>query len=139
MSNYQFEAYTSIKVRSGNDFTFAFGRKIPGYMIYGGYKRKWNKALDVVIPDPPDDWNNEQVIYALIISVLKPKQRGFDDDNFRHGCKPIPDHLKKRGWLKEDTGKWFVCSYEQIKWKEAAKAGYEKPGTYIKIVKPGII
>lgn len=41
------------------------------------------------------------------------RTRLVDYANLVGGAKPIPDALKRLGWIKDDSPRWFLCDYYQ--------------------------
>jgi len=58
----------------------------------------------------------------------------FDEDNLRLGFKPMFDHLKYQGWIKDDSPKWVERHYFQIR-QDAAVLEFPdiEPGIIIKV------
>lgn len=54
------------------------------------------------------------VEYPVRIAIRSYRNRLVDYANLVGGAKPIPDCLKRLGYLKDDSPRWFRCSYEQF-------------------------
>jgi len=119
-----------IHVLSGNTFTNKFNR-----WKYPNYRDSWHKDLTACCPKPdPHKWDKERKLYGAIVRVMEPGKKYFDEPNYSHGCKPIPDWLKIWGWIKDDSPKWWKCDYEQFTALQAKD--YDLiPGTIICIFK----
>ena len=55
------------------------------------------------------------------VSMILTSYRGrvIDYGNLVGGAKPIPDCLKRLGYIKDDSPAWFNCEYKQFKTPKA--------------------
>lgn len=92
------------EVKSGNFFT---GKH---WSVYRKYFNNWQLCMLAFgkshIP------NTDKKCKIVITGFRK---RRLDFDNFVKGCKPIPDILKKWGWLVDDRDEWLDREYKQEK------------------------
>ncbi len=56
----------------------------------------------------------DQVDFPVRLAIRSFRNRLVDYANLVGGAKPIPDCLIKLGYLKDDSPKWFRCTYEQF-------------------------
>lgn len=53
------------------------------------------------------------------LAIRAYRNRLMDYANLVGGAKPIPDCLIRLGYLKDDSPRWFTCTYEQFQVKKA--------------------
>lgn len=51
--------------------------------------------------------------HAVRCRVVSLRVRLLDYGNLVGGAKPIPDGLKRLGYIHDDSPAWFTCAYEQ--------------------------
>lgn len=56
----------------------------------------------------------QPVAVPVRLAIRSYRTRLVDYANLVGGAKPIPDCLIRLGWLKDDSPRWFTCSYEQF-------------------------
>ena len=61
----------------------------------------------------------KQVEIPMRMAIRAYRTRLMDYANVVGGAKPIPDCLIRLGYLKDDSPKWFTCTYEQFQVKTA--------------------
>ncbi len=89
-------------VPSGNKGVFQHWRK------YAEERDLWYSLIRAQLtPKVPPE-------HKVTVQIVSYRQRLLDYGNLVAGCKPIPDGLKKFGVIKDDSPKWFECSYSQI-------------------------
>jgi hypothetical protein len=90
------------RIESGNKQTFGHWRQ---YMLY---RNAWATLMRIKLPakEPPTE--------LVSIKIRSYRTRLLDYANLVAGCKPIPDTLKRLGYIKDDSPKWFHCEYEQV-------------------------
>lgn len=105
------------KIESQNKFAYSHWRK------YQKYARQWEDSIGWIMRDStlPASFRN---IYILSI-----RKRLIDEGNLVGGAKPLPDALKKFGWIVDDSPKWCKIKYEQRKIENSKEA----EGTWIEI------
>jgi hypothetical protein len=54
------------------------------------------------------------VDYPVRMAIRSYRTRLIDYANLVGGSKPIPDCLIRLGYLKDDSPRWFECTYEQF-------------------------
>ena len=118
--------YVLMDVKSGNVFTNQRGRG--SWYTYKGYRDSWYKYLRIYFL--PRRMKEKRIARCRITRIMPHRHRKFDDANFRHGCKPIPDFLKMNGWIVDDSPKWFECEYRQIRLQDSNK---RESGTLVEI------
>lgn len=97
---------TSIIVCSANKWT----NKKNGDRIYQGYKKQVQRHVDIyfkpgaVVARPAMCWFER---------LYSGREKRFDDDNYRHGVKPIIDRLVNNGYLIDDNDTVFYGHYKQ--------------------------
>lgn len=45
---------------------------------------------------------------------MRPTERAYDDDNLRHGFKPVRDCLRTTGVIRDDNARWLEAVYAQL-------------------------
>ena len=105
--------------KSLNNFTHAH------WSTWFKYNKLWKRDLGYVVGHGDSPEIKREVI---ITSVRK---RDLDEDNLKGGAKPIPDCLKKMGWIKDDRPKFCDIRVTQ---RRPAKG--EKLGTFIEVLTP---
>jgi len=123
-----FKMIIPMQVKSGNMYTQQMGKG--SYFIYPNYRDKWYARLGASAPTMKSNWNKKQFMNGAIYRLMEKGKREFDGPNFEHGCKPIPDWLKKNGWIFDDSPSWWWCDYQQVKKQQWEKLG-AKAGTLI--------
>lgn len=48
----------------------------------------------------------------MLLSIERVRKQ--DADNLALSCKPVVDALKKAGWIKDDSERWFTCRYQEV-------------------------
>lgn len=94
------------KVESSNKFQWRHWR------FYANYNKAWLRELTQALKA---NVTAERFHRVHIVSYRKMM---LDDANFRGGCKPIPDSLKKLGYIVDDNDKELLVTYQQVKSKE---------------------
>ena len=91
-----------LKTPSANDWVFKHRHAYPKI------RDTWYAHIAAKFPRkaPP-----EHLVEAIIISYRK---RPLDFANLVAGCKPIPDALKKAGYIKDDCPRFFKGHYTQV-------------------------
>lgn len=79
--------------------------------IYAAERNKWRTLLQREL-GPPRDCPPQKKVHMRIVSYRK---RLCDWANLVGGAKPIPDCMIRLGYLRDDSPKWMVCEYEQIR------------------------
>lgn len=78
------------------------------YRTYRHHFDRWYMHLRAKLPPrrgPPD----HQVVGRIIVY----RGRTLDYANLVGGMKPIPDVLKRLGYIKDDSPRWLVLTYTQ--------------------------
>jgi hypothetical protein len=94
-----------MRVTSMNDLK---GQHWSKYAV--GEKKRWLSALSMLLGEGVHCGERRSV---LIRAQVNDHRKLYDQDNFKAGCKPILDSLKKLGWIKDDNLKWVEVRYEQ--------------------------
>jgi len=121
--------YFPVHLESGDSFNNLRGPA--ARFKYPTCRDKWYKVLGFCCKKPPIGWRNKRSFRGGIIRVMGKGKRQYDAPNFQHGCKPIPDWLKRAGWIFDDSPIWWRCDYEQWKSRDVDLI----PGTIICIFK----
>ena len=91
------------QIPSQNEFQYSGWRK------YRRERNMWYTLLrSKLIPRQPVD----RKMAAIIVSY---RPRLLDMGNLVGGAKPIPDGLKRLGYIRDDSPEWFTAEYRQIK------------------------
>jgi hypothetical protein len=117
------------EIKSGNQVV-SWGSR--GRFNYRNYRNKWYKILNYYFG--PCDVPATVKVRVDCVRVYGKGKREFDEDNLRLGFKPMFDHLKYMGWIKDDSPKWVERHYFQTR-RDAAVLEYPdvEPGIIIKI------
>ena len=91
------------KVRSGNEFIWSCWQK------YSSYEKYFLKYIKAALGECPYGIPLEPVK----IWITSYRKKMLDDDNLRTGCKPIPDSLKRLGWIIDDALGYIKIEYDQ--------------------------
>ena len=81
---------------------------------YGLHRAELYGVLDA----QPESWSppglreDSEKVHA---TIARYSSGTLDDDNFRGGCKPLVDALKKYGYIYDDSPQHFHCEYAQVK------------------------
>jgi hypothetical protein len=78
---------------------------------YHAYKRRMWDALGLFFP--ARDARCPRVRMAVVITSFNSPIR--DVENLIQGCKPIPDWLKRAGYIYEDADEWLALRYERVR------------------------
>ena len=77
------------------------------WTLYCKEKELWYVLLRAQLtPRRPVDEPVRIILRSLRIRLV-------DYANLVGGAKPIPDALKRLGWIKDDSPRWFLCDYYQ--------------------------
>lgn len=115
-------------IESSNRF-LAWHKK--GRYKYANYRDSWYSVLNLFFRKIE---RSKTRIEASIYRIMGKGARHFDLANMIGGTKPIPDFLKRAGWIWDDSDKWFECEYFQLTIREAQEKIYSEiwqPGTII--------
>lgn len=77
--------------------------------VYHKEKKAWAILIGAALPKrakPPAE--------PVRMRITSYRNRLCDFANLVGGAKPIPDLLKKLGYLRDDNPRWFQCEYIQI-------------------------
>lgn len=104
--------FLSLEVKSENFFCYGSGASGKVNWRYKRYRQTWQNMLAIKMgrPDHPVDFK----VFLRVTSVKK-HSRKFDHSNLVGGAKPIPDALKRLGWIVDDSPAWLVDEYHQTK------------------------
>lgn len=97
--------------------TITIKRRLPSQnKCHGAHWRAYRKEFDVwamlmAIALPPCSVPPQSKKCFRIISY---RNRLCDFANLVGGAKPIPDILKRRGYIRDDSPRWFHCEYAQV-------------------------
>lgn len=91
-------------VESSNKWTYR-----PWY-IYSNYKKKWIDALGYMLPR-----NMAVATQKRTVKIIAYRKRLVDIDNLHGGVKPILDHLRRTGYIVDDSPKYLKLFLEQRK------------------------
>jgi hypothetical protein len=94
------------KLPSQNDALYRHWRK------YTTERDVWFVLLRAQLPP------RQQVEVPVTMAIRAYRTRLMDYANVVGGAKPIPDCLIRLGYLKDDSPKWFSCTYEQFQVKK---------------------
>ena len=94
------------KVPSQNDSMYRHWR------AYTAERDAWFVLLRAHLPP------RQPVETPVRLAIRAYRTRLMDYANLVGGAKPIPDCLIRLGYLKDDSPKWFNCTYEQIQVKQ---------------------
>lgn len=108
------QKFIPMDILSGNKFTNQWSKG--SKYFYKNYRDKWFKILGYYFSQKE---RPTEKMYGKIIRIIPKRKRFFDHANFVHGCKPIPDYLKKAGYIYDDSPKWWDCRYSQISIKDS--------------------
>jgi hypothetical protein len=97
--------------------TVTIKRRLPSQnKCHGSHWRTYRKEFDVwawmmglALPlrtSPPTT--------QVCIRIISYRNRLCDFANLVGGSKPIPDILKRRGYIRDDKPEWFHCEYAQV-------------------------
>ena len=89
------------RIRSQNEFLYSHWRK------YDRYKNMWQTAIGYMLGRGTHGNRKKNI---KIVSV---RTRFLDMGNLIGGAKPIPDALKRYGWIVDDSPRWVEISYFQ--------------------------
>lgn len=100
----------------GEPITVVIAREVPSqnrfqyshWLAYTRERDAWLLMLRVHLrprPHPPT-----RPVRATILSL---RNRIIDYGNFVGGAKPIPDCLKRLGYIVDDSPRWWTCEYVQ--------------------------
>ena len=92
-------------IQSGNKFTNKKSR-----WAYKTYRERWYRVLGLYLP-PCKTARPDVKVKVKIVSV---RARYLDRVNMAQGAKPILDHLKKMGYIRDDSPRWLDDSYDQV-------------------------
>ena len=90
------------EIRSVNDWMYKHWR------AYTGERDAWMLFLRVQLR--PRTHPPTRPVRATILSL---RNRIIDYGNFVGGAKPIPDCLKRLGYIVDDSPRWWTCEYVQ--------------------------
>lgn len=90
------------RVPSQNQSTYAH------WSAYHKEKSAWAMLIAAGLPQrkPPTS--------PVHIRIASYRNRLLDFANLVGGCKPIIDQLKHRGYIRDDSVRWFRCDYSQV-------------------------
>lgn len=97
-------------ITSGNRLT---GR--PGERSSGWRYIKERKAWAALVPALPFNVRRETKRGVHVLRLMGKGQREYDDENLLRGVKALMDALVVAGFLKNDSPKWRVLSYDQLR------------------------
>jgi len=78
------------------------------WKAYTTERDMWFVLLRVQLPP------RQPVEVPVRMAIRSYRARLIDYANLVGGAKPIPDCLIRLGYLKDDSPKWFSCTYEQF-------------------------
>lgn len=93
-----------VEIKSGNFFS---GKH------WAIYRKYYNDLQLYMLQFGKSPIKNETKKCKLIITGYR--RRMLDYDNFVKGCKPIPDILKRWGWIVDDRDEWLEREYRREK------------------------
>ena len=108
------------KIESQNSFQYSHWRK------YQKYARQWEQAVGFILRRAPSSYP----LAFRKIHIVSVRSRFLDVGNLIGGAKPLPDALKRLGWIVDDSTKWCEISYEQ---RKVTKGAPQTQGTIIEI------
>jgi hypothetical protein len=77
---------------------------------------KWRRLLSIM------GYERNPNVGKRWVRITSYRSRLLDHGNLVGGCKPIPDALKRLGWIEDDTPELVEIEYLQIKEKGRDKA-----------------
>lgn len=106
-------AFIPIVPPSQNEF---HGRK---WFHYRNIYKKWETALVLV------GWgaNTKRMRNVRFVHIRKNRRNFYDEANFIGGLKPVVDILVKKGWMYDDSPKYFKGKYFQRTVEEVSSPG----------------
>ena len=94
------------------------------WRFYNKIKKGWYRDLGLIIGFGK---HHDKFRFLRIISY-QPRDGNYDPDNHKGGCKPVLDTLKRMGWIRDDSGRWIHCEYDQ---RTVGEDGVREMGTRI--------
>lgn len=87
----------------------------PGSHAGGWRYIRERKAWAALVPSVPFAARRAEKRGVHVARFMAKGERDFDDENLLRGVKPLMDALVVAGFLKNDSPKWRVLSYDQLR------------------------
>lgn len=97
-------------ITSGNRLTGRPGDRSAGWK-YIRERKAWAELIPGVLFNARRDTKRG----VHVVRFMAKGQREFDEENLLRGVKPLMDALVVAGFLKNDSPKWRVLSYDQLR------------------------